>query len=184
MNIFSIFLSAALMTISSISSLIIIKPTSNYAAGEPFEIRVVLDVNDSNQFSRSYTAVFSCAVGAYQLSTLAFNQTYPVITPGIYGLVTLAVTATGCQTAFYTFTISPAVPHTLPPNYHFLLILSLPFILISTRMARLKLMQLPTSVAKMKPSCASVTLNAPTSTSNAWPTNLYFFIIACKKSSK
>ena len=104
------------MTISSISSLIIIKPTSNYAAGEPFEIRVVLDVNDSNQFSRSYTAVFSCAVGAYQLSTLAFNHTYPVITPGIYGLVTLAVTATGCQTAFYTFTISPAVPN-YPPTY-------------------------------------------------------------------
>ncbi len=115
MKLISFFVSSALLAVSSIKALSITNPTSNFATGQVIPLNVVLSEGDLELVS-TYSAVFSCSAGSYQLNNLVLGATYPVIPPGIFGLVTLTVTATGCATALTTFTVSAPVPNN-PPAY-------------------------------------------------------------------
>ena len=118
MNIVQFFTTLALTAISFNNALTITNPAANqgnFASGEIISLNVKLDVDDLAS-TLTYSAVFSCAAGAYQLSNLVLGTTYSVIPPGIFGPVTLSVTATGCSIALMSLSITPAVPN-YPPAY-------------------------------------------------------------------
>jgi len=116
MNLVQVFATLALSTISIIHALTINQPANaNFASGDVIPLNVSLDSDDFTT-TLTYSAVFSCAAGAYQLSNLVLGTSYSVIPPGIFGPVTLTVTATGCSTALLSINITPAVPN-YPPAY-------------------------------------------------------------------
>lgn len=116
MNIVQVFATLALSGIYFIHALTISDPVSaNFASGDVITLNVVLDSGDLTT-TLYYSAVFSCAVGAYQLSNLVLGTSYSVIPPGIFGPVTLTVTASGCSTALMSLIITPSIPN-YPPAY-------------------------------------------------------------------
>ena len=118
MNIIGTFVALSFAVLSSVYSLSIITPTSgtsNFASGDVISLNVTLSDSDLLT-TTTYTAVFSCAAGSYQLNSLVLGEVYSIIPPGIFGPTTLTVTAVGCATDLLSITITPSIPN-YPPNY-------------------------------------------------------------------
>lgn len=116
MNFIQGFAILAFFAISLISALTFDAPTTtNFSSGTVIPLNVSLSNGDLST-TLTYSAVFSCAAGSYQLNSLVLGQSYSVIPPGVFGPTTLTVTAVGCATALLSLVITPAVPN-YPPNY-------------------------------------------------------------------
>lgn len=117
MNFIQGFAALAFVATSLVNALTFTAPTTtNYASGTVIPLQVALTSSGDLSTTLTYTAVFSCAAGSYQLNSLVIGQSYSVIPPGVFGPTTLTVTAVGCATALLSLTITPTVPN-YPPNY-------------------------------------------------------------------